>query len=892
MTPLSNGRGCSGSREGLTFTDQAPVATDATVSLQNKPPSNVWNEIVNSNGFHDAFIDAILDAVRGRTYLESYDALKEAGVNALHGSYRTLILRTARGDEEAMWNLLRETHGLGTGRSPFTDVISAAKVFEIAVEHTPDRTVPTIAVHVSRTFREVRADQRRDVCELIATLARGCDVRLITSGLVTRWLASEHRPDLPGVSDACSIPRRRSPPVDELVRTAFTELDPDGREVSILRALAEEPGETLTYPELYADTLVSDQRIRQCIQALRKVGLVESFGPQRDRRVELLEAGRVYLETLDREIGRQSRLDESVSQTGKSRTKDRVTPAAHDIPLQEADQTRPYRVRYMGQTNHTAAVGSAIGGGVTLVDDPLEKGEDAQTHLVSYDPDRDEAVVSVHGSGAFPYVVSTAVALASPRFIDRVLPVSRLEALDEPPAILRDARCVGWLSDAALAHGQVLRDSLVDAGVELQDLTRKHRNGEFDDRGEIMRLAHGLAGAITHLLEAFGVGLVREIRIPGGLERERQLQPMAKSIAISAAIQARYGAFATYRQLFESREEKRHAALTPDVDAADPFGTLIGSYVIRGSDLHRFEGYLSDALETPADIHDDAPEIAIRLPVIYADRRTTYATTVRRICETKNLEATREAISFLQALTGSPYTVTRALQQIGREETPRRIHLDEVRYALGSLPADRILPDAPPTVSKAVHALLTASRPLTQTEIAERAGITTRSVRNHAAHLEAFALIEEIEETDDGYRLALPHREERGPAGGVHLPWYLTPNCDRDDYRDATAKGVLWEAVFEIDPAGEVAALRLFDRIKTLQIPPDVWQDLGEIWTWAPPLLETVRVLAAEEPASEFTNTIIIGAEFEQTALPTKPTIPSTVEAITVDDLPTEGNNV
>ncbi|WP_436347078.1 hypothetical protein [Natronorubrum sp. FCH18a] len=889
MTPLGDGRGGSGSREGLTFTDQAPVATDATVSLQSKPPSNVWNELVKSDGFHDAFVDAVLDAVRGRTYLEAHDVLEEAGVEALNGSYRTLILRTARGDEQAMWTLLREARGLGTGRSPFTDVISAAKMFEVAVENTPDRNVPTIAVQMSQTFRDVRADQRRDVCELIATLARGCDVRLIASGLVTRWFASEHRADLPGVSDACSIPLSRSPPVDELVEAAWRQMDPDGREAGILRSLAQEPGETLTYRELYADSLVSDQRVRQCIQTLRETGLIDSFGPQRDRRVELLEAGRMYLETLDREIGRQRRLDESVSQTGKSRTKDRVTPDAHDTPLPDADQTRPFQVRYMGRSNHVAAAASATDGGVTLVDDTLEAGEDARTHLVSYDPDRDEAVVSVHGSGAFPYVVSTAVALASPRFIDRVLPMSRLETLDEPPAILRDARCVGWLSDEALADGQVLRDSLVDAGVELQNLTRKHRNGGFNDRGTIMQLAHGLAGAITHLLEAFGVDLVREIRVPSGLERERQLQPMAESISISAAIQARYGAFATYRQLFESREEKRHVALTPDVDATDPFGTLIGSYVIRGPDLHRFEGYLTDALEAPADVHDDAPEIAIRLSVVDADRRATYAIATRRMCEAKNLEATREAVSFLQAFTGSPYTVTRTLQYLGHEETSRQIHLDEVRYALGTLPAERILPDSSPTVSKAVHTLLTASRSLTQTEIAERAGISTRSVRNHIGHLEAFALIEVM---NDGYRLALPFREERCSTGGTHLPWYLTPNRDRDDYRDATAKGILWEVVFEINPTGEKAVVRLFDRIKTLQIPPDVWQDLGEVWPWAPPLLDAVRVLAAEEPAREFTNTIIIGAEPEQTALPTKSATPSIAEAITVADSPMEGNNV
>ncbi|WP_157231298.1 hypothetical protein [Halostagnicola larsenii] len=63
----------------------------------------------------------------------------------------------------------------------------------------------------------------------------------------------------------------------------------------------------------------------------------------------------------------------------------------------------------MGRANHAAAAASAVDGGVTLLDDTLDSGEDDRTHLVSYDETRDEAVVSVHGSGAFPYVVSTAV---------------------------------------------------------------------------------------------------------------------------------------------------------------------------------------------------------------------------------------------------------------------------------------------------------------------------------------------------------------------------------------------------------------------------------------------------------------------------------------------------
>ncbi|ELZ03099.1 hypothetical protein C481_05900 [Natrialba asiatica DSM 12278] len=59
----------------------------------------MWDEFVNSDGFCDAFIDAVLDGVRRRTYFEAHDAFEEDGVAALHGSYRTLILRRVRASE-------------------------------------------------------------------------------------------------------------------------------------------------------------------------------------------------------------------------------------------------------------------------------------------------------------------------------------------------------------------------------------------------------------------------------------------------------------------------------------------------------------------------------------------------------------------------------------------------------------------------------------------------------------------------------------------------------------------------------------------------------------------------------------------------------------------------
>ncbi|WP_249038850.1 hypothetical protein [Haloterrigena salifodinae] len=165
-----------------------------------------------------------------------------------------------------------------------------------------------------------------------------------------------------------------------------------------------------------------------------------------------------------------------------------------------------------------------------------------------------------------------------------------LELLEDPPAILRDARCIGALSDEALDDPETLRKAFIEWGTDLEDLTVKLSAGEYEDRNrfrsEIMRSAHGLADSIIHLFNALEIDITRELRVPFGLDTN-SLTELVTSISISTAIQSKYGVFASYRQLFESREEKRHTALTPTVDADVPLGTLIGSVVVRGEDVHR-----------------------------------------------------------------------------------------------------------------------------------------------------------------------------------------------------------------------------------------------------------------------------------------------------------------
>jgi hypothetical protein len=78
--------------------------------------------------------------------------------------------------------------------------------------------------------------------------------------------------------------------------------------------------------------------------------------------------------------------------------------------------------------------------------------------------------------------VSLAIALASPRLVNRVLTNSCLEALEDPSAILRDARCIGSLSDEALEDPEILREAFIEWGTDLEDLTAKLSAGKYGDR--------------------------------------------------------------------------------------------------------------------------------------------------------------------------------------------------------------------------------------------------------------------------------------------------------------------------------------------------------------------------------------------------------------------------
>lgn len=788
----------------LMLAQQPPVAPMGRLVLDDRAPTEIAREFLRSDGVQDAIIDAILDAARGLTPVEFLDHLTEAGLEGSKGGVHVLIRRIATGDPTAMWRFLRFLAHIGEGHSSRDDLLISPRLLAMAAE------TPAIDVRLERGFFERRREEREVLVEFLAELSRGAAVRVAGSRIEQRRLYEEHRETLPvSREDIATRPEEvTAPDVDG----ALVELDPDGREVDLLRALASRPSETAAYTDLYdAFDDVASSRVRQLLGRLAEFGLVEAFGSNRHRRVELRPSGREFLDALAEKIGHQETLSSLVSGTGTSAPKSRGTRPRETSPT---DGPGPFSDEWLSRAAHHAAVATGESGGVSLVSDATTGEDHPRTRFTSYDNDQNEAVVAVRATGPLPYMVSSAVALASERFLAEVLPDHRLGGIDISSNLLRNARNIGGLSAEATDDPAVLRKNLVEWGDHLEQLTTKLNHGDYDDRdasrGEIMRSAHGLAGSIVHLLDAADIDIVRELRIPRGLDADSQLRPLAKSIALSAAIQSRYGHHVVYRHLFESREEKRDQAINlPDEIATDPLGDLIGSFVLRGPDVHRLQKHLRPALRHPADLADDAPEIAVSVPIRTHQGRPVYAEAVRRMAEEKNLSATREAVSFIQALVATPHDAAEAFRGLAREEKHpgRDIRLDELRVALSSLPEGRLLEDAPPTVSRDIHALLTATEPLTQAELAERADVSTRSLRQHREVLEALDLLD----VDAGeYRLRLTFPDEYED---------VSPSFLESDARPVEAIYAVAEELL-VDPS------RLAD--------PDT--RLGRAFTWPPDL--------------------------------------------------------
>jgi hypothetical protein len=153
---------------------------------------------------------------------------------------RSRIRDVALGNRREAWHLVADVlPTLGESHSTIEDIVATAGIFG-AVNETGKHT---LAVVVDREFTNLERRDRVPICRLIATLAQAFDVRFVATTVTRAFVRNHHREDLPGVSE-WRVTDREHGPLGDVVENAIVDLDPDGREVQLLRALEAESSET------------------------------------------------------------------------------------------------------------------------------------------------------------------------------------------------------------------------------------------------------------------------------------------------------------------------------------------------------------------------------------------------------------------------------------------------------------------------------------------------------------------------------------------------------------------------------------------------------------------------------------------------------------------------
>jgi hypothetical protein len=435
---------------------------------------------------------------------------------------------------------------------------------------------------------------------------------------------------------------------------------------------------------------------------------------------------------------------------------------------------------------HDAAVSMADDGEIALCDRAIDAEQDSRQVEFSFLEQKDEVVVRIQASNwAALTMVRLCAALLSDPALQQVLTVNRLAGGPEKsgldglpvsnPYVLRSGACFGYLKNAD-ATARDFRRRLQQERNALLAMTEDIEFGEdpnLEAIGELARKAHGLAGVATRLYDMLGIDVTRVLEVPSSVVAdEDRRRHVVKMLATQTTIAARYGVYSAHRVLYEKRTEKREQLLgTPDVDAADPVGDLIGGWVLVGETVNSLRDPLED-LENHLILQTDEEHFApfsLKLDIVDANRRSAYATALTRQCRLKHLTTTRQTVSILQAVTSDVIAAAKAVSRLGSEaDKPRELEPYDVRTALSFLDSTELVPDiGPDTVSAVVQILLDVDEPLSTSELADHVGVTTQTLSHNDsffADLEAAGLLER-EDLGTGratlWRITLPFDTER-----------------------------------------------------------------------------------------------------------------------------------
>ena len=823
----------------IVFQQTASVDAGAYLRLSDAPTAtDMFDHLVRSQRIQEAIVNGMRRFARGNS---PYELRAAAVYRDLPIGVQNYLDRLARGEshESSLRRLLFGGGGV-VGLFPYLRrMVTQSRGFESTVLPTAGMigyqttstkaSPPQIVVHIGEQGREAFEQRGRServrVVRLLRALSRNCRVVIAGSPVDLRWLHETHREEFPtsrvkigwtgdttGVDEATISEAAQS-------LTGLTDDIYASTGYQLLRCLDEVPRTRVSYSTLARKLHCEKANLTYWLKSrettLRDLDLVETPSVGQQTYVELTPLGAEVLDTLREERQAQTELD-AFETDQNSTTNRRETPArsgggerdgeaessAVDATpkeggMSEATPSGLAPVKELSRADAIGAAATATEGEITLLNEDVDAFADYRSPMLWTNATSDRVIVEVEYKNPMTWWVSVARALTHERVLNTVLTADRLadhnefqSFFDEHRDALRSVRCFGYLPDDLETPSEYL-DAIRSGRDDLHDLLTAYSSAADDDEeaelaGELLRLSHGLAGIIAHLLDILGVSLVRVMRLPdfakqiGCKDQTETRRALCRTLGYGVSVQSTYAASADatvwkhtgYRQQIEHREEKLEWTYDPDVDYEHPYGDLIGSFVLKGdfgahdvttaddiesnTVVDRFLEDLNDLVTQPTQYRDDAPEFAIQVPItIYEPTRSDYRQAAAEMLKHKNLRLGSDTVALLAAFTGSPYDVAHALHWLSRESGRRAVRPDEVRYALAQLPIDRIVPHESIGARRLVATLLRADQPLSTTALSNQpTGPSAPTIRRVGDRLKAFGL---VTHTDEGnWTLSVP----------------------------------------------------------------------------------------------------------------------------------------
>jgi hypothetical protein len=194
----------------------------------------------------------------------------------------------------------------------------------------------------------------------------------------------------------------------------------------------------------------------------------------------------------------------------------------------------------------------------------------------------------------------------------------------------------------------------------------------------------------------------------------------------------------------------------------DPTADLTASWVVSGPTATTFRDDIEQAIASKADdvreqIQDGSEQgVSFSIPVVEGNGYGALRQVVERIADrkgftdtsTENLRRlTRLGAATIGEQPGrcSPYALAEALLKIGKARSPNAsLSASDVAAGLATLPAERLLPNLPPTMRRVFKVLVASDEPLGRSTIIKQAGIFESSYGRNLDELAALDLVESV----------------------------------------------------------------------------------------------------------------------------------------------------